>query len=126
MLRDSDIIARAISNKRYCKGNRVLPQAFHHPKWQMGKSSCELSFIQKNKFKEKADFWDVCDNKVFRKDKATISSADIIVGDVESKIEKPIFLDLKETFEGHCCLNMNMELQMLARKLSLISTLDWR
>lgn len=126
MLNDSDIIARAISNKRYCKGNMVMPEAFHHPKWQMGASSCKLSFIHKNKFADKEIFWDICDKNVFKKERATISSADIIVGDVEGKIKKPSFLDLQETFEGHCCLDMDMELKILARELSLISKLDWR
>lgn len=125
MLNDNDIAARAISNKRFFSGNEIYPQAFHYPDDQMGQPLCELSFIKKNYFIDKEDFWNICDIYIWHNHKKTLASADIIAKDIKD-IQMPTFFDLDNSFKGHCCLKINLELSLLARKLALLAKLDIR
>ena len=125
MLNDNDIVARAISNKKHFSNDEIHPQAFHHPKNQIGLSSCKLSFVKKNHFTDKEDFWNICDTYVWHNHKKTLASADIVVKDIKD-IKIPNFFDLDKSFTGHCLLDIDVEMSLLARQLALISKLDIR
>lgn len=124
MLKDTDIVARAISKKKFIAGGFVQPQAFYHPDYQLGQKSCKLSFIKKNHFEDKEAFWDVCDKYVFRH-KKTIASADLTAKDIKN-LQMPTFFDLDNSFNGHCLLSIDLELGFLARQLAINSILDIR